>query len=241
VLGGELDWIAFPVTLVVAVLCIGLTMLAGGAVWGTHWAVSWGVHADARHLVHDVGVLVLIGAWIERRTGSGRVGLWLSAGALASHGLHVLCYPWQGPLMGISAATWTLAGAGVVSTIGAVWARWVGVFVLGAVLGVEWFVPWREVLVGVSSFGAASGGAPEYAGVVLHPVPLVHMGCAGFGVVLGLLGRRAGGGLIPTIRTLPDTPFERCRTHVHFKSIRPPWFFRSSCAQDRGAGSAGLH
>lgn len=181
-----------PVTLVTGAAAVVLSMLAwrmpeSASAWATVPGISWAVHADGRHLVHDVGVLLLLGGWAERRAGSGRVALWLLTGIVSAYLLHAVLYPAHGALMGLSAACWLAGGAAAWGCVGSARCRAAATVVLGLVLALECVTPWREIL-GAVSFG--TGGAMTFDGITLETVPLVHQGCAVIGAVLGWAGRR---------------------------------------------------
>lgn len=172
------------VTIFGSACAVLLTLASHGSAhaWPTWPALSWAVHADVRHLIHDVGVLLLLGGWVELRAGAARTAVWLVAGVTASHLLHALCYAGHGALFGLSAAAWTIAGAGIAGCISTARARAAAILIMGAVLVVECFTPWREVL-GLLSLGV--GEPMRVGGVELSTVPLVHQGCAGVGILMG--------------------------------------------------------
>lgn len=191
----QTSWaVACSATLALCGACCALTVLAMDRPGWTSPLVSWGVHADARHLTHDVGALLLVGSWAEIRVGSSRVLLWCASGVVAAFLLHSAFYPQHGPLMGISAGVWALASAAAASVPERLILRVVACAVLGGVLAVECVVPWRSVL-SAATLGGSMAPA-SYAGIDLHPVPLVHQGCAALGVLMGWLSRRNPGSCV---------------------------------------------
>lgn len=171
----------------VSAVCLAMTLL-GRLPSELPWELlSWALHADGQHLLSDVGVFLLLGAFIEPRVGTGRFATWLVAGYAVSLGTHRAVYPGQAGLFGLSAVVWTMATAAANGGINSKWARRGVLAVIVGILGAEHLVPWREV------FGQLRGGAsaawPQIMGSQLGPVPWVHDATALAGLGLGLLWR----------------------------------------------------
>lgn len=176
-----------PVTFGISAICVAVTVLGRGP-FELPWSwFSWALHADGQHLVSDVGVFLLVGAFVEPRAGAGRFAMWLLAGYLVSLGIHRAVYPGQAGLFGLSAVVWTMAVAAAYGGIDGKWVRRGVVALIVAVLWTEHLVPWREV------FGLIRGGAapawPRILGSQLGAVPWVHDACAVSGLGLGFLWR----------------------------------------------------
>jgi membrane associated rhomboid family serine protease len=178
--------VCVPVTLGAVVGgVLGTALLASRPEWWAWWT-TWAVHADARHLVCDLAALGAYGSWIERRAGSVRMLAWVLAGVLVSQMLHVMAYPGQGALLGLSAVGWTVASAGTMA-LARGWA-WMALVVIAGLLAHECLGSGHGVMV-IAGEGLA-GTLRFVEGVRMEPVPVVHAGCAAIGGVLGVMARR---------------------------------------------------
>jgi membrane associated rhomboid family serine protease len=147
------------------------------------------VHTELTHLLSDVLPWLVLGLWLEPRSGSVRWAVWTGLAVALTVGLHQVAYPHQPAVYGLSAVVHGVAFAGLVY-----WGRgvrtdprrWI-VFGILAVLNVD------ELLRGQSAFratvveiGRSVRFVPE---TDIATTPVLHAAGAILGIVLGLTPR----------------------------------------------------
>lgn len=176
-----------PVTIAVALLAVAATVLLRNRpdLWFAPLQAL--VHADAAHLLGDLLALLAVGLWLEPRAGSRRWAAWLACGVAASHLAHAALHPEHAHLLGLSAAVYTAAFAGLCAGapdgVPGARARLIVATVLTLALA-------DELLRGHSAWRGAFG-AHFAAPVAVHAVPSVHAVAAIVGLALGLCVRSA--------------------------------------------------
>ncbi len=150
--------------------------------------IGWALHADLRHLIPDLGAFLAIALLVEGRAGSGRTALWCVSAVAFSNLVHRALYPEQIALFGLSAVTWTVAGAGAATSVRSPGALAASAVLMLALLASGHSRPLWELwahLAGATTDRLSLGELP------LHPVPWVHDACAVLGLGLGGLARHA--------------------------------------------------
>lgn len=174
------------VTLVVTAASVLATVLLGGTPAGASLWLSWLVHIELTHLLSDAFPWLVLGCWLEPRSGSVRWAAWTFVGVVLTVMLHGVCYPQQSVVYGLSAAVYVVAFAGLVAWRAGVRndpRRWVALAVLMLLVC-------DEVLRGQSAFRTFFGGGGRDVRFVelahVSTTPLLHLVGAIVGSVLGL-------------------------------------------------------
>lgn len=175
-----------PVTLGVAIAAVLSTLLLGDGRFADAPWLSWLIHTELTHLLTDLVPWVVFGLWLEPRSGSHRWAAWTAAGVVLTQGLHVVTYPEQTAVYGLSAVIYAVAFAGLVQ-----WRngertdprRWVVLALLVALVA-------DELVFGESAWRVAIGDSGRGVRFVevdhITTVPLLHAAAAVMGALFGL-------------------------------------------------------
>lgn len=175
-----------PVTLAVAMAAALCTLFLGQAGLARYPGASWLIHTELAHLLSDLIPWIVLGLWLEPRSGSPRWAMWTALAAAFTTALHGVTYPHQSAVYGLSAVVHAVAFAGLIAWRGGPASdprRWAVLLLLTGVLV-------DELLHGKSAWRTAVTSAGRSIRFVPHEqietTPLLHAAAAIMGALLGL-------------------------------------------------------